>query len=197
VEDGAVSGSKPLVERPGGARIAALLDQRNPKVGAVVIVRLDRLGRTAAETLGHLHRFSTGKLGLISLTDRIDLTSPAGRAGASMQAVFSQLERDLIGARTAEALARLQAKGRVYGAVPYGYRRDGDLLVADENQQRVIREILDLRYSRCSFREIASWLNDEGIPAKKGGRWSPMSVRSVCLTSARRDELARQHRGTR
>lgn len=196
VEDPAISGSKPLDERPGGARIAALLDQRNPKVGAVVVVRLDRLGRTAAETLSHLHRFSTGKLGLISLTDRIDLSTPAGRAGASMQAVFSQLERELVGQRTAEALARLQAQGRVYGGEPYGYLREGDRLVPDDDQQRVIKEILELREARCSYREIANWLDREGIPAKKGGRWSPMSVRSVTLTVARRDELAAQaHQG--
>jgi hypothetical protein len=96
----------------------------------------------------------------------------------------------LIGQRTSEALARLQVEGRVYAATPFGFQRDGDLLVADEEQQRVIRQILELRASRCSFREIAGWLNREAIPAKRGGRWSPMSVRSVCLTAARRDELA-------
>ena len=53
----------------------------------------------------------------------------------------------------------------------------------------MIKQILELRESRCSFREIAAWLNGEGIPAKKGGRWSPMSVRSVCLTAARRAEV--------
>jgi len=190
IADAAVSGSRPLAERPGGSRIASLLDQRDPKVGAVIITRLDRLGRNAAETLTHLHRFATGKVGLVSIADRLDLTTPAGRAAASIQAVFGQLERELIGARTAEALARLQAEGRAYGATPYGFRRDGDLLVADEDQQRVIRTILEFRASRCSFREIADWLNREGIPAKRGGRWSPMSVRSICLTAARRARLA-------
>jgi hypothetical protein len=56
----------------------------------------------------------------------------------------------------------------------------------------VRREIIELRESRCSFREIARWLNSEGIAAKKGGKWSPISVRSVCMTAARDEELATQ-----
>jgi site-specific DNA recombinase len=190
IEDAGVSGSRPLSQRPGGTRITALLDQRNPGIDAVVVVRLDRLGRNASEALSYLRRFSTGKVGLVSITDRIDLSTPAGRAMASMAAVFAELERELIAQRTSEALARLQAEGRPYGATPFGFRRDGDFLVADDEQQRVIRTILEFRASRCSFREIAAWLNGEGIPAKRGGRWSPMSVRSICLTAARRDELA-------
>lgn len=189
VEDGAVSGTSPLTDREGGARIAALLDQRKPEADAVVITRLDRLGRNAAETLGHLRSFASGRVGLVSITDRLDLTTASGRAMAAMSAVFAELERELIGQRTAEALARLRAEGKVFGAVPYGWVRSGDQLVPDTDEQRVRKEIVELRESRCSFREIAAWLDGEGIPAKRGGRWSPMSVRSVCLTAERREEL--------
>lgn len=194
IEDGAVSGTKHLSEREGGARIARLLEQRRPEADAVIITRLDRLGRNAAETLGHLRCFASGRVGLVSISDRLDLTTPSGRAMASMSAVFAELERDLIGARTAEALARLQSQGRVYGAIPFGYFREGDRLVPDTDQQRVIKEILELRASRCSFREIAAWLNNEQIPAARGGRWSPMSVRSVCRTHVRRVELSTEGR---
>jgi site-specific DNA recombinase len=190
VEDGAVSGARHLAHRDGGARIARLLEQRQPEADAVAITRLDRLGRNAAETLGHLHCFASGRVGLVSISDRLDLSTPQGRAMAGVAAVFGQLERELIAQRTAEALSQLQAEGKVYGAVPYGFIRSGDYLVPDTNQQRVIREIVELRESRCSFREIAAWLNGEGIPAKKGGRWSAMSVRSVCLSAARREDIA-------
>lgn len=189
IEDAAVSGSRPLAQRAGGGRIARLLDQREPEVDAVVITRLDRLGRNASETLAHLHRFGTGKLGLVSIMDRLDLTTPAGRAMAGVSAVFSQLERELIGQRTAEGLARLQAQGRVYGAIPYGFSRVGDQLVPDHGEQRVVRQVLDLRNSGASYRAVADWLNREGIAAKRGGSWSPMAVRSVCLTAARRSKL--------
>jgi DNA invertase Pin-like site-specific DNA recombinase len=192
IEDAAVSGSRPLAQRDGGRHIAGLLDLREPPVDAIVISRLDRLGRDASETLGHLHRFANGKIGLVSILDRLDLSTPQGRAMAGVAAVFGQLERELISERTADALARLRAEGKAFGPVPYGWLRSGDHLVPDTDEQRVRREIIELRESRCSFREIAGWLNSEGIAAKKGGRWSPMSVRSVCMTAARDEELAAQ-----
>lgn len=194
IEDPAVSGARPLYKRDGGSRIAALLDQREPTIDAVVVTRLDRLGRDASETLGHLHRFANGKVGLVSILDRLDLSTPQGRAMAGVAAVFGQLERELIAERTADALARLRVEGKVYAAIPFGWVRDGDHLVPDTDEQRVRREIIELRDSRCSFREIASWLNNEGIPAKKGGRWSPMSVRSICITAAKHEELVAQDR---
>ncbi len=52
VEDKGVSGAKRLRDRPGGSRVADLIDSRNPSVSAVVVVRLDRLGRDAAEAAG-------------------------------------------------------------------------------------------------------------------------------------------------
>jgi site-specific DNA recombinase len=190
VEDGAVSGTKPLAHREGGVRIARLLERRKPEADAVIVTRLDRLGRNAAEALGLLRGFANGPVGLVSLADRIDLTTPSGRAMASMSAVFAELERDLIGARTSEALARLRDDGKVFGGIPYGWVRSGGDLLPDTDEQRVRREIIELRESRCSYREIASWLDREGIAAKKGGRWSAMSVRSVCLSAARREEFA-------
>ena len=184
VEDGGVSGTRPLAQRDGGERIARLLDQRKPEADAVVILRLDRLGRNASETLAHLHRCASGKVGLVSISDRLDLSTPQGRAMASVAAVFAQLERELIGQRTAEALTRLRQEGKPFGAVPYGQRRQGDRLVPNPAEQRIRRQILELRDSGASFRHIAGWLNEEGIAAKRGGSWSPMSVRSVCLTAA-------------
>ena len=73
VEDAGVSGGRRLADRLGGAQVAALLDSRRPSVDAVVIVRLDRLGRDAAETLAYLRRFAAGPVGLVSIADRVDL----------------------------------------------------------------------------------------------------------------------------
>ena len=109
---------------------------------------------------------------------------------AGVAAVFGQLERELNGQRTSEALAELRDQGRVYGPIPYGYERDGEVLVPFGAEQRVLDQILDMRLSRLSYGKIADWLNAEGITAKRGGGWSPMAVRSVCNTSARRQKLA-------
>jgi site-specific DNA recombinase len=186
IEDGGVPGSRPLAVRPGGQHITALLEQREPAVDALAITSLDRLGRDAAETLAYLRRFAQGKLGLVSILDRLDLTTPQGRALAGVAAVFSQLERELVGARTSEALASLRRKGRVYGPLPYGFDREGDLLVENFEEGRVASQMIDMREAGLSYRAIASWLNSEEIPAKRGGIWNAPKVRSVVQTTTSR-----------
>ena len=95
VIDGGASGTKPLAERKGGARVAKLLDARKPEVSAVAVLRLDRLGRNAAETLALMRRFRTSPVGLVSVAEHIDLATPHGRAMAGVAAIFAELERDL------------------------------------------------------------------------------------------------------
>jgi DNA invertase Pin-like site-specific DNA recombinase len=185
IEDAGVSGSRPLVERPGGQEIVSLLDQRKPAVDAVVIVRLDRLGRDAAETLHYLRRFSRGSVGLISIADRIDLGSPQGRAMASMSAVFSELERELIAQRTSDALAELRRQGRSYGRAPFGWDAVDGLLVQNPDEQKVLKYMRGLRKRGLGYERVAQRLNARGTPCKRGGRWWAMSARSVLLTSQR------------
>lgn len=188
IEDAGVSGTRPLESRPGGSRLHALLRASSPPVDAVVIVRLDRLGRDAAETLAVLRRFSRGQVGLISIVDRIDLTTPQGRAMAQLGAVFAELERSLIAQRTSEALVALRRERLVYGPVPYGLAQEGAALRECEGEMRVIRTMKRLRTHGESYRAIAESLNGRGVRAKRGGTWHAMSVRSVLRTH---DQIAK------
>lgn len=183
IEDAGVSGTRILANRPSGARIASLLTARNPEVDTVVIARLDRLGRDAAETLSYLRQFAKGNLGLVSVADRIDLGTPQGRAMAQMSAVFAELERELIAQRTADALGELRSRGQVYGAVPYGFQRNGNYLIPHDTEQRVLTRIRKMRSRGLSYARIAGALNHSDIASKRGGSWHAMSVRSVLLCS--------------
>ena len=183
IEDGGISGTRPLADRPGGAQITALLEARNPAVDAVVIVRLDRLARNAADALHWLQGFATGSVGLVSIDDRLDLGTPQGRAMAGMSAIFSSLERELIAQRTADALCELRSRGKAYSPTPFGFKRYGDDLVPDEAEQRVLVRMSRLRRKGKSYRAIATSLNRSKTPAKKGGAWFASSVRSVLSTT--------------
>ncbi|MFI4977377.1 MAG: recombinase family protein [Solirubrobacterales bacterium] len=183
IEDGGVSGTRPLADRPGGARVASLLAARNPGVDAVVVARLDRLGRDASEALSCLRKFASGSVGLVSIAERIDLSTPQGRAMAQVTFVFAELERALIAQRTSDALAELRSRGQVYGPVPYGLRRHGDSLIAHDAEQAVLARMRRLKRKGKSYDAIAKSLNRSGTPAKKGGSWFASSVRSALLTA--------------
>ena len=184
IEDAGVSGMSPLADRPGGRRVADLMAARSPSVDAVVVCRLDRLGRDASETLSYLRRFARGDLGIVSLAERIDLGSPSGRALAQMSAVFAELERNLIAERTREAVRSLKRQRRRYGTIPYGFICVEDLLVEDRVEHEVLERIRRLRRRGATLERIAVRLNKEGVPPKSGARWYPSTVRSVLRTSA-------------
>ena len=104
---------------------------------------------------------------------------------AGIAAVFAELERALIGQRTAEAFDQLRSEEGSYGPEPYGYDSEGGRLVANPAEQAVLGFIRSMRDGGLSYARIAAWLNHEEIPAKQGGIWHPMSVRSVLQTSER------------
>jgi site-specific DNA recombinase len=184
IADAGVSGTKPLYARPGGARVASLLDARNPMVDAVVVLRADRLGRDAAETLALYKRFRAGKLGLVCVAQHLDLATPHGRAMAQVSAVFAELERELVAERTAEALGELRRQGRAWNHPPFGWRAVDGRLVPDRKEQATLTRAQQLRAQGNGYAAIAKTLTAEGRPTKRGGPWQAMSVRSVLRTSA-------------
>jgi site-specific DNA recombinase len=177
----AVSGSKLVSDRPQGKRIAKLLEARRPAADAVVVTKLDRLGRDAAEQMSLLKRFRTGKVGLVAISQHIDLASPHGRAMAQISAVFGELERALIAERTTETLADMRAQGRVYNHAPFGWRAEGEYLVRDDAEQATLSRLVELCSEGLSYRKVAANLTEEGHLTKRGGPWRPMTVRNVYL----------------
>jgi DNA invertase Pin-like site-specific DNA recombinase len=176
-----VSGSRLLADRPEGNRIAKLLEARRPGVDAIVVTRLDRLGRDAAEQIALLKRFRTGKVGVVAIAQQIDLATPHGRAMAQIGAVFGELERALIAERTTETLAEMRAAGKVTNHAPFGYEVQEGYLVANQAEQQTLGRLIQLRQQGLSFHKLAALLNQEERPTKRGGPWQAMTVRNVYL----------------
>lgn len=190
ISDAGVSGTKTLAQREAGRRIATLLDARKPDVDGVAVLRLDRLGRDAAETLALLKRFRTGRVGLVSVSERVDLATPHGRAMAGVSAVFSELERSLIAQRTTEGLRQRREQGRPWNHPPLGWRVSGSdrralggedtrKLVPVKAEQATLTLIRGLREQDVSYAKIAAQLTAEGRPTKRGGTWAAMTVRET------------------
>jgi DNA invertase Pin-like site-specific DNA recombinase len=179
VRDEGVSGSKLLADRPGGRRVAKLLESRRPEADGVVVVRMDRLGRDAAEQIALLKRFRAGKVGLVAIAQHIDLATPHGRAMAQIGAVFNELERALIAERTTEALTELRRQGRAWNHAPFGWHIRQARLVRDAAEQKTLRRAQELRAEGLGYLKIADTLNNERRRTKRGGPWQAASVRSV------------------
>jgi putative DNA-invertase from lambdoid prophage Rac len=93
-----------------------LLDAaRRREIDVVLVWRLDRWGRSVADLLATLQELDHLGVGFVSLTEALDLTTPAGRAMAALLAVFAEFEREILRERVRAGLAHARQNGKRLG----------------------------------------------------------------------------------
>jgi putative DNA-invertase from lambdoid prophage Rac len=91
---------------------------RRREVDVVLVWRLDRWGRSVADLVSTLQELQHLGVGFVSLTEALDLTTPAGRAMAGLLAVFAEFERDILRERVRAGLAHARQQGKQLGRPP-------------------------------------------------------------------------------
>jgi len=107
----AVSGTRE--RRPGLDRLLA--DARRRRFDLVAVAALDRLGRNLRHLVTLLDELQHLGIGLVSLREALDLTSPIGRAMFALVGVLAEVERAWIVERTHAGLRRARAQGKRLG----------------------------------------------------------------------------------
>ena len=88
---------------------------RRRDIDAVLVWRLDRWGRSVTDLLATLQELDHLGVGFVSLTEALDLTTPAGRAMAGLLAIFAEFERDILRERVRAGLAHARQNGKQLG----------------------------------------------------------------------------------
>lgn len=115
VETVTETGSGAKNDRPKRAEIITRAARRNRSFDAVAVWKLDRWGRSSGDLILGLEALTANGVGFYSITERFDLTTPAGRALAGMLAVFAQFERDMIKERVNAGITRYREKYQKWG----------------------------------------------------------------------------------
>ncbi len=152
------------------------------KGNALIVYSLSRLARSTKDTLDIADFLSRKNADLVSITEKIDTTTAAGKMVFRMLAVLSEFERDQVSERTKAALQHKKANGeKTGGNVPFGYDVTSDgLLVINENEQKAIRLMLRLKRKGHSLRAICRELEIEGHRTKTGRfSWNHKTVGSI------------------
>lgn len=176
--DEGLSGSKSH-NRPG---LQAALAQATKEKAALVVYSLSRLARSTQDAIRINEALDKAGADLVSLTERIDTTTAAGKMIFRLLAVLAEFERDLVSERTTAALGHLRAQGRKLGGhVPYGYKLtpDGRSLVEDGQEQAGLALMRQLRSQGATLREIATALDAAGYGPKRGKRWHVQVVANL------------------
>jgi DNA invertase Pin-like site-specific DNA recombinase len=97
------------------ARERLLEAARRREIDLVLVWRLDRWGRSVTDLLATLQELEHLGVGFVSLTEALDLTTPAGRAMAGLLAIFAEFEREILRERTKAGLAHARENGKRLG----------------------------------------------------------------------------------
>jgi DNA invertase Pin-like site-specific DNA recombinase len=169
VDDG-VSGATPPGERE---KLSAALQrlQQGPE-SVLLFMRVDRASRSVKDLLELRDTSEQEGWTLAAADGSVDLTTPHGRTMFTMQGAFAELERDLIKARTREALAALKARGVRLG-------RPSVLPL------EVVARVVGERVAGRPWAAIADGLNADQVPTAHGGvKWWPATARKVAMGQA-------------
>jgi len=83
----------------------------------VVVYKIDRIARSLKGLIEIAELLHSKQVHLVSLDydDRVDTTSPMGKAFFQIAGVFAELERGMINARTKAGIAKARAEGVKFG----------------------------------------------------------------------------------
>ena len=134
-------------------------------VSYVLVFKLSRFGRNAADVLSSLQVMQDFGVNLVCVEDGIDSSKDAGKLMISVLSAVAEIERENIRVQTMEGRIQKAREGRWNGGfAPYGYQLvDGKLLI-NEEEAEAIRVIYDQYvHTDIGANGIAKYLENHGI----------------------------------
>ena len=146
--------------RPGLQQIIS--DVQAGKLDMVITYKIDRLTRSPRDFYQLIELFEAHNTGYISVTERFDTATPAGRLLRNIMLTFAQFERELASERIRDKFAQ-RAKRGLYngGRPPYGYLKEKGHLVLNPRSAPVVRFIFEKFAETRSVQQVAAALRDK------------------------------------
>lgn len=135
------------------------------EVSYVLVFKLSRFGRNAADVLATLQVMQDFGVNLICVEDGIDSSKDAGKLMISVLSAVAEIERENIRVQTMEGRMQKAREGKWNGGfAPYGYSLIDGKLEVNEEEAVAIRMIFD-QYVNTDLGEngIAKYLENHGI----------------------------------
>ena len=163
-EDAGISG-KSIENRIEFGHMMDDIKSGKDNVSFVLVFKLSRFGRNAADTLSSLQTMQDYDVNLICVEDGIDSSKDAGKLMISVLSAVAEIERENIRVQTMEGRMQKAREGKWNGGfAPYGYKLVDGALVVNEEEAVAIRTIFDLNVNHgMGASGIARYLDNHGI----------------------------------
>ena len=114
---------KNIADRYDFSRMLSDIKAEKDKIDFVLVFKLSRFGRNAADVLGSLQIMQDYGVNLICVEDGIDSSKDSGKLMISVLSAVAEIERENIWIQTMEGRKKKAREGKWNGGfAPYGYK---------------------------------------------------------------------------
>lgn len=176
IKDAGVSGGKNK-DREGFNQLLNMLESGEGNV--VILYSLERLSRDMLTLLAIERLLDEYEVELHTIEGQVDTSTPDGFMSFAMRSFLGEMERRQVKFRTKRIMQHMKNQGAVVGAIPYGFKRNGDMLEPEPIEQDVI-EVVNASYSNgMRLVDICAHLRSLGHKTRNGKKFTPTQVKRL------------------
>lgn len=162
---------KNIVGRPEFTRMLQDVADNRDGVNYILVFKLSRFGRNAADVLNSLQYIQDFGVNLICVEDGIDSSKDSGKLTITVLSAVAEIERENILVQTMEGRKQKAREGKWNGGqAPLGYTLDSknSTLIINPEEAALIKLIYEkYLYEDMGLDTIANYLNDRGYRKRK------------------------------
>lgn len=179
--DSGISGGD-IAHRSG--MIQLLEDAKSGLFDAVIIYSVSRVSRDLDDFLTIVRTLERYDIELISISELIDASNPAGTMSRNLMAVVAQFERERTSELVAESMKTVAKEGRFTGGRMLGYYCGVDeegrkTLLIEPKGAAIVRTIFTKYASGEGYRAIANYLNRQGDTTITGKSFTAGGIKTI------------------
>ena len=175
--DEGISGTK-KEKRP--ALLQMIADCRAGKIDFVITKSISRFARNTTDCLEMVRKLLELDIPIYFEKENLNTSSMESELFLAILSSMAEGESTSISENNKWSIQRRFKNGTFkLSYPPYGYDWDGEQMVINPEQAETVRWIFEQVLSGKGTHAISEELNANGIPTKKGGRWTPTTVRGM------------------
>ena len=162
---------KSITGRPEFQRMLQDVSEERDGVVFILVFKLSRFGRNAADVLNSLQFIQDYGVNLICVEDGIDSSKDSGKLTITVLSAVAEIERENILVQTMEGRKQKAREGKWNGGqAPFGYDLDtkNSSLVVNPEEAKIMKIIFEkFAYTDMGADAICNYLNQRGYTKKK------------------------------